>query len=227
MKKVIIYGNTVLSQMIYCDSISGCDFQIAAFAVDQEYLHQETFCGLPQIDIEIAQELYPPDEFDMLAVLGGYSCIRNRSLFFNRAKSLGYLLRNYMSNTADISLPVSMGENNIIMGGAHVGCNGQMGNNNLIRQNVYLGHDFVMGDHNVIGPGCNIGGHSTFKNHCYVCISSTLIDNIVLEEETLIGAGSVVIHSTEAFSKNVGNPARILGYHKEDGIRMTAMGKRP
>lgn len=223
MKKVVIYGNTILSQMIYDDSIRGGAFQIAAFAVDQEYLHRDTFCGLPQIDIERIEELYPSDEFDMLAVLGGYSCIRSRSLFFNKAKSLGYLLRNYVSCTADVVSMVSMGENNIIMGGTHVGLNGKMGNNNLIRQNVYLGHDFVMGDHNVVGPGCNIGGHSTFKDHCYVCIGSTLIDHIVLEEETLIGAGSVVIRSTEAFSKNAGNPSRVLGYHEEEGIRM---GKR-
>lgn len=220
MKKVVIYGNTALSQMIYYDSVCNDDFKIAAFAVDREYLQQDTFCGLPQIDIEMAAQLYPPAEFDMLAVLGGYSCIRNRLRFFNKAKSFGYCLRNYISSSAEITPTVSMGQNNIIMSRVHVGIHGQMGNNNLIRQNAYLGHDFVMGDHNVIGPGCNIGGHSIFENCCYVCIGSTLIDHIILAEETLIGAGSVVIHSTEAFSKNVGNPARILGYHKENGIQM-------
>lgn len=222
MKKVVIYGNTILSQMIYDDSMRGGDFRIAAFAVDQEYLHQDSFCGLPQIDIELVKELYPPTEYDMLAVLGGYSCIRNRSCFYNKAKSCGYYLRNYISPTADVAPTVSMGENNIIMSRSHVGCKGQMGHNNLIRQNVYLGHDFVMGDHNVIGPGCNIGGYSRFKDCCYVCIGSTIIDHINIAEETLVGAGSVVIHSTEAFSKNVGNPARVLGYHKEEGIRMVS-----
>lgn len=220
MKKVIVYGNTVLSKMIYYDALNDPDFQIVCFAVDTEYLNDPIFLGLPQVDFAEVTALYPPDDYDMIAVLGGYSCMRNREKFYHRAKEKGYKLRNFISKRADITPTNEMGENNIIFGPSHIGMEGKMGNNNIIRQNVYLGHNFEMGSNIFIGAGCNIGGNCTIKDTSYIAMGSTVINNITLAEETLVGAGSVVIHDSEPYSKNVGNPSRIIGYHTEEGIRM-------
>lgn len=220
MKKIVVFGNTILSNMLFYDALGNDSFEIVCFTVDKEYLHNTEFLGLPQLDFANIQETYPAGEYDMIAVLGGYSCMRNREKMFLRAKSKGYYLRNYISPKADFSPEIIMGENNIIMAQSHIGIGGSMGNNNIIRQNVYLGHDFHLGNNNFIGAGCNIGGNSVIKNACYIGLGATIINNITLENETLIGAGSVVIRNTEPFSKNVGNPARIISYHPEEGIRM-------
>lgn len=219
MKKVIIFGNTIMSKMIFYDSI-GSDFQIAGFTVDKEYLSGNKFLGLPMVDFELVAKLYPPDEFDMLAVLSGYRNMRSREEFFNKAKSKGYILRNYISSKADFSPEITMGENNIIMANVHVGIGGNMANNNIIRQNVYIGHDFIIGSNNFIAAGSTIGGRCKIMNTCYIGLGATIIDNIIIEEETLVGAGSVIIRHTEPWSKNVGNPSRVIGYHKEEGIKM-------
>jgi acetyltransferase-like isoleucine patch superfamily enzyme len=97
---------------------------------------------------------------------------------------------------------------------------GVMGNNNTIRQNVYLGHNFTLGNNNFIAAGSTIGGRCTIKNTCYIGLSAVIKNLTIIEDETLIGAGSVVIKNTEPYSKNVGNPSRIIGYHKEDGIKL-------
>lgn len=219
MNEVILYGNSTLSQMVLSDA-AGSDFKIVAFAVDRDYLNATTCCGLPQVDFEDVESMYPPDRYDMLAVLGGYSDMRARITHYQKARAKGYRMRNYISQRADCANTVTFGENNIILGITHIGLNGSMGDNNIIRQNVYLGHDFDIGDNCFIGPGCNIAGSCTIANTCYIAIGATIINNIMLAEETLIGAGSVVIHDTEAYSKNVGNPARVIGYHREKGIRM-------
>ena len=220
MNKVVIYGNSVLSQMLYFDSLNNNEFQIACFVVDREYFNGTQFMGMPQIEIEKAVELYPPDRFDMLAVLGGYSCMRDRQKMYNKAKTRGYTLRNYISHKTDVLPGIEMGDNNIIFSRSYIGMRGKIGNNNIIRQQVYLGHDFKIADHNFIGVGCKIGGNCNIKNTCYIAMGSTIINNIIIEEETLIGAGSVVIRNTEPYSKNVGNPTRVLGYHKAEGIKM-------
>lgn len=156
----------------------------------------------------------------MLAIFEGYRSMRARDNIFSKAKSSGYKLRNYISNRADFAPDVKMGENNIIMGNTHVGFGGSMGDNNMIRQTVYLGHQFKLGNNNIITAGCTIGGHSDIKDHCYLGLGVTVIDHIKIAEETLIGAGSVVIRDTEPYSKNVGNPSRIIGYHQDQGVRM-------
>lgn len=221
MKRVIVYGNTILSKMLFYDSANNDDFQIICFTVDKEYLNDTEFLGLPLVDFEQILDLYPPDEYDMVAVLGGYSFMRNREKMYIKAKDKGYTLRNYLSPKADISPEIRMGENNIIFAQSHIGIGGRMGNNNIIRQNVYLGHDFNLGNNNFIAAGCNIGGNCKIKNTCYIGLGATIINNRTIEEETLVGAGSVVIKNTEPYSKNVGNPTRIIGYHKEEGIKMS------
>lgn len=221
MKKVVVYGNTILSKMLFYDAEGSVNFEIVCFTVDKEYLQNTDFLGLPQLDFIDIEKTYPPDEYDMIAVLGGYSNMRNREKMFLKAKGKGYYLRNYISPKADFSPAINMGENNIVMAQSHIGTGGSMGNNNIIRQNVYLGHDFHLGNHNFIGAGCNIGGNCIIKNTCYIGLGAIIINNITIEDETLIGAGSVVIRNTEPFSKNVGNPARTIGYHKEEGIRMS------
>ncbi|MDY0235305.1 MAG: hypothetical protein RBR71_04725 [Gudongella sp.] len=219
-KKVIVYGNNILSEMLYYDAKHHLDFVIAGFTVDWEYLSEDTFMGLPQVSFDIVTEIYPPDKFDMIAVRGGYTNMRSRREMYLRAKEKGYLLRNYISPTCDITPTVKMGDNNLILGQSHVGVEGSLGSNNVIRQQAYLGHGFLVKDNSVIGVGCNIGGFCTIEDACYLGIGSTVINNTRISKESLIGAGSLVIRHTEPYSKNVGNPSKIIGYHKEEGIRM-------
>jgi sugar O-acyltransferase (sialic acid O-acetyltransferase NeuD family) len=220
MKKVVVYGNTTLSKMLFYDAVGSVDFEIVCFTVDKEYLQNTELLGLPQLDFAKIEKTYPPDEYDMIAVLSGYRCMRDREKMFLKAKGKGYYLRNYVSPKADFSPTINLGENNIVMAQSHIGIGGSMGNNNIIRQNAYLGHDFHLGNNNFIGPGCSIGGNCMIGNTCFIGLGATITNNITIEDETLIGAGSVVIRNTEPFSKNVGNPAKIIGYHKEEGIRM-------
>lgn len=219
-KPVIIYGNTILSQMLFYDALNHPDFSVACFTVDPQYLSGDTLLGIPQISLEEILKSHPPDQYDMVSVLGGYSNMRNRESMYRRAREMGYTLRNYVSPTCDITPTVEMGDNNLIFGQTHIGIGGRMGSNNIIRQMVYLGHDFVLGSHNVIGAGCRIGGYCTVEDTCYFGLGAIVINNTCIARESLLGAGTVVIRHTEPHSKNVGNPSRIIGYHGEEGIRM-------
>ena len=71
-----------------------------------------------------------------------------------------------------------------------------------------------------ISPGCNIGGGNRIGNLCFIGIGSTVVHNLVLEDETLLGAGSLLLQDTEKYSKYVGNPAKKTGEHREEGIHI-------
>lgn len=217
MKKVIVYGGATLLKNLFFDAAGNTNFQIACFTSDEGYRGDDQLLGLPWVGYDKILDLYPPDQYDMLALFNGSRSMRARDKMYQKAKSSGYKLRNYISARADIAPDVLMGENNVIMGASYIGFGGIMGDNNLIRQSVYLGHEFEMGNNNIITAGCNIGGLSNIKNNCYFGLGSTVIDHINIAEETLIGAGSLVIRHTEPYSKNVGNPSRIIGYHLEEG----------
>lgn len=222
MKKVVVYGQAFLSKMLFYDARDNENFQIACFTVDAEYLENNILqqLPLPLVSFQEIRQLYPPEEYDMLALFDESSRMRERGKMYLKAKEAGYRLRNYISARADITPEIVMGENNVIMGDTHIGFGGTMGNNNLIRQHVYLGHEFTVGSNNMIIAGCTIGGECRIKDNCFIGLGATIRNRVTIETESLIGAGSVVVKDTEPYSKNIGNPSRIIGYHREEGLRM-------
>jgi len=220
MKKVIVYGTTVLSEMLFHETAGDPDFEIAAFCADAEYIAEGSFMGLPLFDFSDAKRVCPPQEFDMVAIYTSFRDQRARVPFYLRAKDAGYRLRNFVSPKADVAPDLVMGENNLIFAQAHIGVRGRMGSNNIIRQQVYLGHGFVLGDHNVISPGCNIAADCVMESGCYIGIGATIIEHLHISDETLVGAGGLVLRDTEPYSKNIGNPSKVIGYHQDTGIML-------
>ncbi len=221
VRRVLVYGSRMLSKMLVYDAQGHPDFKMAAFVLDQNYLDgAASYLGLPLVSFEEVEHNYPPTDFDMLVLTASYQEMRNRDHMYNKAKSKGYQLKNYISANSRVAPCVKLGDNNVIFEQVHLGMNGVIGSSNTIRQQVYLGHDLVMGDKNVITPGCTIGGNCSIASNCYIGLNATILNNIRIAEETLVGAGSVVIRDTEAYSKNVGNPSRVIGTHEEKGLRV-------
>jgi UDP-3-O-[3-hydroxymyristoyl] glucosamine N-acyltransferase len=221
IKPVILYGSRTLAKMIYYDASDLPDFTIACFAVDATYLSVDRqFLGLPQVAYETLHETYPPELYDLLALHAGSDSLRERAEFYHRAAATGYKLRNYISPRCDLAPDVRIGTNNILMAQSHIGIDSTIGSNNLIRQQAYLGHGLVMGDHNVCAPGSRIGGIVTVGHGCYIGMGSVVLNRLSVADETLVGAGCVMIRPSEPYSRNVGNPGRIIGYHQAEGIRL-------
>ncbi len=221
MKKVIVYGNALLCKMLYYEAIDSVNFEIACFTVEKDYLRDRSeLLGLPLMTFEEIQDTYPPQAYDMVVLFTGFRRMRERAEKYELAKNKGYNLRNFISPKADVTTDITMGDNNIVLGQTHIGFGGTMGNNNLIRQHVYLGHEFKLCNHIEITAGCTIGGESEIEDLCYIGLGSIIINHTRISRENLIGAGSTVIRDTEPFSKNIGNPSRVIGYHQEEGVMM-------
>jgi sugar O-acyltransferase (sialic acid O-acetyltransferase NeuD family) len=220
-KKIIVFGDSIIAEMLYADSRKIKDnFEIAAFCVDEQYLKTDTFCDKPMLGFKEAVKLYPPAEYDMISTVDAPLKLRNRLIVFNRLKEAGYTLRNYISPLAEVCPDVVMGENNIIFQFAYIGSRVCIGDANYIRQNTYLGHDTVLGNGNSLVAGCVCGGHCNVGNSCFLGINSAVIHGIKISDETIIGAGCVVIKDIEAHSVYVGNPARLVSIREETGVML-------
>lgn len=228
MKKIIIFGDNPIAQMLYEDMLrhSSKAFDVVAFTVDEGFLKADTFCGKPLVSFREIKNLFPPDEYAIISTVDAPSKMRNRLEVFARIKAEGYSTPNYISPLADVSDSIIMSENNLIMAFACVGSGGRMGDANFIRQNTYLGHNFVIGNGNTISAGCTIAGCCTFGDSSYIGIGATLIDHLRVANDTLIGAGAVVIRDTEPCTKYVGNPAKPIGKHESTGVMIDMRATR-
>jgi sugar O-acyltransferase (sialic acid O-acetyltransferase NeuD family) len=220
MKKIVIFGDNPIAKMLFDDLSQhrSNEFNVVAFTLDEEFIKRESFCGKPLVSFKDIERYYPPTEFDIISTIDAPSKMRNRLEVFKRIKSKGYHLPNYVSPLADVAPCVKMGENNIIMAFACVGSDGTMYNANFIRQNTYLGHDFVIGSGNTISAGCTVAGCCTIGDSCFIGIGATIIDHLVIADDTLVGAGAVLIKSTEQSTKYVGNPAKAIAKHGDTGV---------
>jgi sugar O-acyltransferase (sialic acid O-acetyltransferase NeuD family) len=193
---------------------------VAAFAADEAFIESDSYHGRPLVPVGEVEKHYPPESHAMLTVIG-YKRMRDRRSMFERARTLGYDLVNYISKYAIVYEPVEMGQNNIIFGGTYIGPNGCIGDNNVIRPNVYVGHDVKMEDHVFLGPGCTIGGNCFLGSLSYVGIGATVVDGIALAQETLVGAGGVLLQNSERYGTYVGVPARKITEHEQTGIEIS------
>jgi sugar O-acyltransferase (sialic acid O-acetyltransferase NeuD family) len=220
MKKVIVFGDNIYAKMLYADAQKRNEFLIEAFCVDKLYLKGNVFCNKPLMDFNEAIVNYPPDKYDMISTVQAPSRMRNILLVFNRLKEAGYTLRNYISPLADVGTDILMGENNLIFPFAHIGCNTKIGNANIFNQNIYLAHDANVGNGNFFAGACTFAGYCHIGNSCFLGINSSIIEHVHIADETLIGAGSVVLKDTNPHTLYVGNPAKPISTHEEDGITM-------
>lgn len=216
-KKLVLYGIGQLTLLVHRILESEKKFEITGFTADNEYITGDKFLGLPLIDFDYSADLFPPEEYEMM-VLIGYKNMRNRKIMFERAKTRGYKLASYIGPKVLHYDDLIMGENNLIFNGTYLGPYGRIGNNNIIRPNSYLGHNFDIGDHNHISPGCNIGGNSKIRDLCFIGIGATIIDGIFLDDESFITGGTVAIKNTEKYSMYAGNPGKKIRTHERTGI---------
>lgn len=217
MKKVIIYGAGAYAKIFFNEVERYGVIDVIAFTVDSKYLFDSSLYGLPIVPFEEIDNIYPPGDYDMV-VLCGYNRMRNRKLMYEKAKSKGYKLINYISPKAILETEIKMGENNIILSNTVIGYDGIMGNNNIIKHNTYVGHEFLMKDHSIISAGCTLGGRANIQDLVFIGIGVSARGYIRYGEESLIGVGSVVVKDIEPYSKNYGNPARPHGYHVDTGV---------
>jgi UDP-N-acetylbacillosamine N-acetyltransferase len=216
-KQVVIYGIGTMSKIVYTMACHEQTLSVAAFTADAEYCTGDTFMDLPLVDFNSVESAYPPDEYNMLAIIG-YRNMRNRKGMFEKVKTRGYSMPNVIGRQVNCTGDPVIGENNLIFSGTYLGLFGSIGDNNIIRPNTYLGHNTVIGSHNYIAPGCNIGGNCAVGDLCFIGIGATVIDGIRIGDETQLGPASLTLKDTEPCSFYAGNPAKKIREHRDTGI---------
>ena len=125
-----------------------------------------------------------------------------------------------------ISQGVVIGDNCIIGEGVHIGPNVIIGNNCKIQNHSLLYEGVTLEDNVFLGPNTittndylpQVGGDwknsnrfrkTLFKKGCSIGANSTIICGVVIGDNSLIGAGSVVTKNIPNNCKAFGNPTKL------------------
>jgi sugar O-acyltransferase (sialic acid O-acetyltransferase NeuD family) len=109
---------------------------------------------------------------------------------------------------------VLFGEGSIICAGSIITVNIEIGKHVIINLDCTVGHDAVIGDYTTVLPSVNISGFVKIEECVNVGTGSAIIQGVTIGENTIIGAGAVVIKDLPANCTAVGSPAKPIKFHK-------------
>ncbi len=217
--KIIIYGNSDFAELMYYYFTTDSVYEVAGFCVDKNYIKDDKFLNIPLVPFEIVDEVFPPNEYKMFVAIG-YKNMRLRKNLYKKTLDKGYSHVNYISSKAVIDQSNSIGKNNAILHNVVLEPFSKIGNNNVINTNVIICHHAEIMDDCFIAARTLIGGFTIIKNNCFLGFSSTILQKLVIEDETLVAASSVVNKNSLKYDFLVGTPAKSISQHEENGIEI-------
>lgn len=216
--KLILYGAGSFARMmrLYFDRLP--KYRVCAYCVDDEFMPEiHTFDDLPLVSFDRIESRYNIDEYQIFVSVG-YSNMRARMLMYEKAKAKGYKFPNYIDKSAKLDETVVLGDNNVVLMNSVIEPFTKLGSNNIIWSSVTISHDVEISDNCFVASQVLIGGRCQIDQGCFIGFASTCVQDVVLGEETLVGAKSLVLTSTQRYSKNIGIPSRVVSFHRDKGI---------
>jgi sugar O-acyltransferase (sialic acid O-acetyltransferase NeuD family) len=196
--KIVIIGNTSNARLAHYFFSEDSNYEVVAFSVEEKYLKEEQFCGLPVVAFESIEKQFSPKDYDAFVAVGYSQMNKVRERLYHLVKEKGYSLPNYISSKCSFLTKEKIGDNNLILEDNTIQPFVKIGNNNVLWSGNHIGHDSEIKDHCFISSHVVISGFTTIENNCFLGVNSTFRDDIIIKEATLVGGGAVIMESTEA-----------------------------
>jgi len=206
MAKVVLFGVLDTAELAHFYLTHDSEHEVVAFAVNQQYLKETEFKGLPVVAFEEVETIYPPQEFKFFAPMTGRGMNRNREKIYLAAKAKGYECISYVSSKATL-FGNPIGENCFILEDNTIQPFTTIGNNVVLWSGNHIGHHGQIKDHVFFTSHVVMSGHCVIESYCFLGVNSTIRDYMTLAEGTLVGMAAAITKSTEAWGVYMGNPA--------------------
>lgn len=216
-KALFIFGVSQYSALIADYFHIESDYNVEGFVVDDDFKSCDFFYGLNVYSLTRFQGMFSPSNADIFCAIG-YKSMRMRREIYKKIRTLGYSSPSLISQSAYISPKAIVGSNSVVMPHAVVEAGTKVGENVVVWSNSTICHDSQIGDGCFIAANTTVGGGVRMEELCFLGFSSTVIQSLNVGSETLLGAMSLLLKDSIAYTKYCGIPAKKISTHKEDGI---------
>ncbi len=115
--------------------------------------------------------------------------------------------------TVNVALSARLGDDVIIQAYSFISVDTRIGNHVQMSCYCGIGHDASIGDYSSLYWGVNLSGHSKVETDCILGTKTTVIQDIIVGEGSIIGSNSNVIRNIPPHCTAVGNPAKPVKFH--------------
>ena len=211
MAKLVIFGAGDIARLAHFYFSTDSEHEVVAFTADPAFRSDESFLDLPFVGFEDVARLFPRSGHQMFVALSYAKMNRVRAEKYDQAKSLGYTLASYVSSRCSFLTQYPTGDNCFILEDNTVQPFVRIGNNVTLWSGNHIGHDSTIGDHCFISSHVVVSGHVHIEPSCFIGVNATLRNSITIGEQSLIGAGAVIMKDTKPHSVYLGQRADLFG----------------
>jgi sugar O-acyltransferase (sialic acid O-acetyltransferase NeuD family) len=126
----------------------------------------------------------------------------------------GFIIPKIIHPFSSLSKNVEVGMGTIIMPGVVLNTCAKVGNGCILNTNCSIDHDCILGDAVHLSPGVSIGGTVIVKSKVWLGIGSSISNNIVIGNNSIVAAGAVVIKDVPDNVIVAGIPAKVIKTNK-------------
>ena len=195
-KKLIIFGTGDIAQLANFYFTTDSDFEVIAFTVDREYIHQSTFENLPLIPFDELENHFSIDEYFVFIALSYAQMNKLREQKYLEAKDKGYKIASYISSKCSYLSQFDPGENAFILEDNTIQPFVKIGTNVTLWSGNHIGHHSKINNNNFVSSHVVISGHCIIEEYCFIGVNSTIGHKVVIKKASLIGAGSIITKDT-------------------------------
>lgn len=217
MNKIVIFGNNDFARLMKYYIDIDDDREVVAFTVNQKYINEKTFCGLPVVAFENLEEHFPKSENDILIAIGNSKMNQVREKVFEECKKKGYKLANYIHSSCSVHSKIE-GEGNILLENCLIYPFAKIGNGNLMWDHVLISHDCVVGNFNTFSSYADLCGYVKIGNNGYFGKHCILNDYIEIADYTLVGAAAYAKNNTKKYDVVVPARSIVLDHKKSTDL---------
>ena len=198
MKKLLIYGAGGNGK-VCADIAKKSGYENIVFYDDNKNIN-----SLDEYEVIHSLDNISEDEYDFFNAIGDN---KTRELLTNK---LNKNMATLIHPTAVIGENVTIDEGSVIMAKAVINPGCKIGKGVIINTCSSLDHDDVINDFSHISINSHLAGTVVLGKRVFVGMSSTIINNVDICDDVIIGAGATVVDSIEKVGTYVGVPAKLI-----------------
>jgi sugar O-acyltransferase (sialic acid O-acetyltransferase NeuD family) len=192
-RKLILVGDSAFAEVAYEYFTHDSDYEVVAFAVEQEYLKRDSLFGVPVVPFESLEQRFDPAEHEVYVALVYTQLNRLRTRLSKAAKAKGYRLASYVSPHAFVWRNVEIGEHCFIFEDNTVQPFVKIGDNVVLWSGNHIGHHSTIGDNCFISSHVVISGFVDVGENCFLGVNSTVGNNITIGKDCWLAPDVTIV----------------------------------
>lgn len=210
MDEIIILGASGHACVVHDVFVSENKYHVAGF-VDPHFKTGTIIQGVPVLG---ADEDIPTIVRDT-GIKGFFVAIGVnyiREMVVRKVLKMGLNLKHVtgVHSHAFVSPHSKLGDGVIVMPGSVVNAGNAIAEGCVVNTGATIDHDSTMLPYSHVAPGAHLGGNCVVGYRAYVGLGASVIHGITIGDDTVVGAGSVVIRDIEELSLAYGAPAETI-----------------